>query len=74
MTDFDYSSFGLSSADARVMPNSARRLMELSFDALRDAGIRTRGEAIGCFVSGNNDLDLVRFFLNLAVSSVSITR
>lgn len=59
MTEFDYSSFGLSSADARVMPNSARRLMELSFYALRDAGIQTRGQAIGCFMSGNNDLDMV---------------
>ncbi|KAF5356753.1 hypothetical protein D9756_006516 [Leucocoprinus leucothites] len=55
---FDYSSFGLSSADAKVMPNSARRLMELSFYALQDAGVQTRGQAIGCFMSGNNDLDV----------------
>lgn len=61
MAEFDYSSFGLSSADARVMPHSARRLMELSFHALRDAGIQTREQAIGCFMSGNNDLDVVCF-------------
>lgn len=63
MTEFDYSSFGISSDDARVMPNSARRLMELSFRALLDAGIQTRGQSIGCFMSGNNDLDLVSFCL-----------
>lgn len=59
MAEFDYSAFGLSRVDARAMSNSARRLMELSFDALRDAGIQTRGQAVGCFMSGSNDLDLV---------------
>jgi acyl transferase domain-containing protein len=59
ITEFDYSSFGISSDDARIMPNSARRLMELSFRALLDSGIQTREQSIGCFMSGNNDLNLV---------------
>jgi acyl transferase domain-containing protein len=65
MTEFDHSSFGISSDDARLMPNSARRLMELSFRALLDSGIQTRGQSVGCFMSGNNDVNLVSSFLCL---------
>ncbi|KAJ7364509.1 hypothetical protein DFH08DRAFT_1073196 [Mycena albidolilacea] len=50
---FDHISFGISARDARVMPYSARRLMELSLHALADSGIDSRGQKIGCFMSGS---------------------
>ncbi|KAF7333968.1 Polyketide synthase [Mycena sanguinolenta] len=34
------------------MPFTARRLLELSFEALADSGIDYRGKQIGCFMSG----------------------
>ncbi|KAJ7672416.1 hypothetical protein DFH06DRAFT_1363281 [Mycena polygramma] len=52
-TDFDNIAFGISTRDARAMPLSARRLMELSIHALADSGIESRGQRIGCFMSGN---------------------
>ncbi|KAJ7436883.1 hypothetical protein B0H11DRAFT_2178713 [Mycena galericulata] len=51
--NFDHISFGISARDARVMPYSARRLMELSLHALADSGIDSRGQRIGCFMSGS---------------------
>lgn len=39
------------------MPFGARRLLELAFDAISDSGIDTRGRRVGCFMSGNNDMD-----------------
>ncbi|KAJ6455209.1 hypothetical protein C8R45DRAFT_846044, partial [Mycena sanguinolenta] len=48
----DAVTFGISPKDARVMPFTARRLLELSFEALSDSGIDYRGRQIGCFMSG----------------------
>ncbi|KAJ7182483.1 hypothetical protein C8R43DRAFT_868767, partial [Mycena crocata] len=53
---FDNISFGISARDARVMPYSARRLVDLSFQALLDSGLDSRGRDIGCFMSGNRGL------------------
>jgi acyl transferase domain-containing protein len=58
-TTFDNIAFGVNTRDARVMSNSARRLMDLSFRALLDSGIQSRGENIGCFMSGNPQLRMV---------------
>ncbi|KAH7906404.1 hypothetical protein BJ138DRAFT_1222020, partial [Hygrophoropsis aurantiaca] len=63
MAEFDNISFGISARDARVMPFAARRLMELSFLAMVDSGIRYRGTNAGCFMSGNNDLEHQVWFL-----------
>ncbi|KAJ7809999.1 hypothetical protein B0H14DRAFT_3112515, partial [Mycena olivaceomarginata] len=54
-TAFDNIAFGISARDARVMPYSARRLLDLSFQALLDSGIESRGQKIGCFMSGNRN-------------------
>ncbi|KAF7348045.1 Polyketide synthase [Mycena sanguinolenta] len=37
-TSFDNIALGISTRDARIMPNSARRLLDLSFQALLDSG------------------------------------
>ncbi|KAF8209013.1 hypothetical protein K438DRAFT_1960740 [Mycena galopus ATCC 62051] len=55
-TGFDNIAFGISARDARVTPYSARRLLDLSFQALLDSGIESRGQKIGCFMSGNRAL------------------
>ncbi|KAJ7636257.1 hypothetical protein FB45DRAFT_1024384 [Roridomyces roridus] len=55
-TTLDNISLGISTKDARVTPYSARRLLDLSFQALLDAGIDSRGRNIGCFVSANRPL------------------
>ncbi|KAJ7238599.1 beta-ketoacyl synthase, partial [Mycena rebaudengoi] len=52
-TSFDNLAFGVSTRDARVTPYSARRWLDLAFQALQDSGIEYRGQKIGCFVSGN---------------------
>ncbi|KAJ7087152.1 hypothetical protein C8R44DRAFT_991421, partial [Mycena epipterygia] len=52
-TSFDNISLGISTKDARVIPYSARRLLDLSFQALLDSGIESRHRKIGCFMSGN---------------------
>ncbi|KAJ7052957.1 hypothetical protein C8F01DRAFT_1331735 [Mycena amicta] len=52
-SSFDNIAFGVSSRDARVAPYSTRRLIDLSFRALQDSGIDSRGQSIGCFMSGN---------------------
>ncbi|KAJ7447113.1 hypothetical protein B0H11DRAFT_1745206, partial [Mycena galericulata] len=54
--NFDNLCFGVSVKDARVMPFSARRLLDLSFRALEDSGINSRGQNVGCFMSGNQHL------------------
>ncbi|KAJ7659066.1 hypothetical protein DFH06DRAFT_990014, partial [Mycena polygramma] len=54
---FDNISLGVSTRDARVIPYSARRLLDLSFQALLDSGIESRGRKIGCFMSGNRTLE-----------------
>ncbi|KAK7042705.1 Ketoacyl-synt-domain-containing protein [Favolaschia claudopus] len=55
-TGFDNIALGISTKDARVIPYSGRRLLDLSFQALLDAGIDSRGQNIGCFMSGNRPL------------------
>ncbi|KAF8128037.1 hypothetical protein K438DRAFT_2141448, partial [Mycena galopus ATCC 62051] len=55
-SDFDNISLRVSTRDARVLPYSARRLLDLSFQALLDSGIESRGRHIGCFMSGNRTL------------------
>ncbi|KAK6966524.1 polyketide synthase [Favolaschia claudopus] len=55
-TGFDNISLGISTRDARVIPYSTRRLLDLSFQALLDSGIESRGRNIGCFMSGNRTL------------------
>ncbi|KAJ7484906.1 hypothetical protein B0H11DRAFT_1163748 [Mycena galericulata] len=55
-TSFDNISLGISTRDARVIPYSGRRLLDLSFQALLDSGIESRGRSIGCFMSGNRPL------------------
>ncbi|KAJ7801502.1 hypothetical protein B0H14DRAFT_2895228 [Mycena olivaceomarginata] len=55
-TSFDNISLGISTRDARVIPYSGRRLLDLSFQALLDSGIESRGRSIGCFMSGNRSL------------------
>lgn len=57
LKDFDNISFGVSARDARVMPYGLRRLIEVGFRALQDSGIQSRNESVGCFVSGNNDIE-----------------
>ncbi|CAK5282480.1 unnamed protein product [Mycena citricolor] len=53
----DTISFGISPKDARVMPFTARRLMELSFEALTDSGVDYRRQKVGCFMSGISDFE-----------------
>ncbi|KAJ7926808.1 hypothetical protein B0H13DRAFT_1971908 [Mycena leptocephala] len=53
---FDNISLGISTRDARVIPYSGRRLLDLSFQALLDSGIDSRGHNIGCFMSANRPL------------------
>ncbi|KAJ7467711.1 hypothetical protein FB451DRAFT_1092851 [Mycena latifolia] len=50
---FDNISLGISTKDARMTPYCARRLLELSVQALLDSGIDSRRRNIGCFMSGN---------------------
>lgn len=49
---FDFLEFGITTKDARLMPVSTRKLLELSFLSLQDSGIDYRGKNIGCFMSG----------------------
>ncbi|KAF5371761.1 hypothetical protein D9758_003565 [Tetrapyrgos nigripes] len=51
---FDHIEFGITAKDVRAMPVSSRKLLELSFLALLDAGINYRTQNIGCFTSGIN--------------------
>ncbi|KAJ6452141.1 thiolase-like protein, partial [Mycena vitilis] len=53
VTSFDNVAFGISVRDARIIPYSGRRLFDLTFRALLDAGIDYRGKKLGCFMSGN---------------------
>ncbi|EGO26553.1 putative polyketide synthase [Serpula lacrymans var. lacrymans S7.9] len=49
---FDHVEFGISGKDARAMAPSIRKLVELSFLALLDAGIEYRGRDVGCYAAG----------------------
>lgn len=53
-TKFDNVEFGVGNTDAKSMTASTRRLIELSFLALLDAGIDSRGKKIGSFMTGTN--------------------
>ncbi|KAF7377231.1 Ketoacyl-synt-domain-containing protein [Mycena sanguinolenta] len=53
VASFDNISLGISTKDARMTPYCARRLLDLSFQALFDSGIDSRRRNIGCFMSGN---------------------
>jgi acyl transferase domain-containing protein len=68
-TSFDNLAFGVSTRDARVTPYSARRLLDLAFQALQDSGIEYRGQKIGCFVSGNRPQAQVIYFMFLVILS-----
>jgi len=48
---FDPTEFGISTKDARSMAVSTRKLIELSFLALLDAGIEYRGRNVGCYAA-----------------------
>ncbi|KAJ6555282.1 hypothetical protein B0H10DRAFT_2201676 [Mycena sp. CBHHK59/15] len=54
----DAVAFGIGAKDARVMPFTARRLMELSFDALSDSGVDYRRKKVGCFMSGTSKFEV----------------
>ena len=49
---FDHLEFGITAKDAQLMPLSTRKLVELSFLALQDAGVHFRGKNVGCYMSG----------------------
>ncbi|KAJ7776526.1 hypothetical protein DFH07DRAFT_798454 [Mycena maculata] len=54
----DAVAFGISAKDARVMPFTGRRLVELSFAALADSGIDYRNKKVGCFMSGTSNFEI----------------
>ncbi|KAJ7879268.1 hypothetical protein B0H14DRAFT_2341509, partial [Mycena olivaceomarginata] len=54
----DSIAFGISMKDARIMPFTARRLMELSFEALADSGVDYRRQKVGCFVTGPSSFEV----------------
>ena len=49
---FDFLEFGITAKDARYMPLSTRKLVEVAFLSLQDSGIDYRGKNIGCYMSG----------------------
>lgn len=51
---FDNIEFGVSNKDALAMTATTRRLIEMSFLALLDAGIDSRTKRVGSFMSGTN--------------------
>lgn len=53
-TKFDNVEFGASNKDSASMTASTRRLIELGFLAMLDAGIDSRGQKIGTFFAGTN--------------------
>ncbi|KAF7371222.1 Polyketide synthase [Mycena sanguinolenta] len=54
----DSTAFGISIKDARIMPFAARRLMELSFEALADSGVNYRHQKVGCFITGSGNFEV----------------
>ena len=54
MTKFDNIEFGVSSKDALAMTSTTRRIIEMSFLALLDAGIDSRTQRVGSFMTGTN--------------------
>ncbi|KZT01344.1 ketoacyl-synt-domain-containing protein [Laetiporus sulphureus 93-53] len=51
IAEFDHSEFGVSAKDARAMALGTRKLIELSFLSLLDAGIAYRGRNVGCYAA-----------------------
>jgi len=51
---FDNIEFGIGNKDGRSLVMAARKLVELSFLAMRDAGIEYRGKKIGSFMCGTS--------------------
>lgn len=49
---FDFLEFGITAKDARYMPLSTRKLVEVAFLSLQDSGIDYRGKNVGCYMSG----------------------
>lgn len=49
---FDFLEFGVTAKDARLMPPTTRKLIEVSFLSLQDSGIDYRGGNIGAYMSG----------------------
>ncbi|KAI0364111.1 ketoacyl-synt-domain-containing protein [Pilatotrama ljubarskyi] len=49
---FDHLEFGVTSKDARMMPLSTRKLIEVAFLSLLDSGIDYRGRNVGCYTAG----------------------
>ncbi|KAM5543754.1 hypothetical protein V8D89_002371 [Ganoderma adspersum] len=49
---FDFLEFGITAKDARYMPLSTRKLVEVAFLGLQDSGIDYRGKNVGCYMSG----------------------
>lgn len=65
-TKFDNVEFGVGNTDAKSMTATTRRLIELSFLALLDSGIDSRGQKIGSFMTGTN----VEHFERVSPSSI----
>ena len=51
---FDNIEFGVANKDALAMTATTRRLIEMSFLALLDAGIDSRTKRVGSFMTGTN--------------------
>ena len=51
---FDNIEFGIGNKDARSLVMASRKLVELSFLAMQDAGIEYRGKKIGSFMCGTS--------------------
>ena len=49
---FDFLEFGITAKDARLMPLSCRKLIEVAFLGLQDSGVDYRGKNVGCYMSG----------------------
>ncbi|KAJ7628924.1 hypothetical protein FB45DRAFT_1004360 [Roridomyces roridus] len=50
---FDHVEFGISTKDARALSPVARQLLQRSFLALLDSGIKYRRRPVGCYMSGS---------------------
>ncbi|KAJ6449449.1 hypothetical protein C8R45DRAFT_1084229 [Mycena sanguinolenta] len=71
-TSFDNIAFGISTRDARIMPNSARRLLDLSFQALLDSGVESRGQRIGFAWMSHSMANRISYALDLTGPSIHL--
>lgn len=69
---FDNIEFGVSNKDALAMTATTRRLIEMSFLALLDAGIDSRTQRVGSFMSGTNVEYFEKVASNITFSSSCI--